>query len=71
MPISADSSGGFGDERLPLNETVALFGPETLADEVPALLGVGIDDLLVVDEAELAERLAPIGADRGRPARRP
>ncbi len=61
VPISADSSGGFGSERTPLNETVALFGPETLAEEVPALLGVGIDDVIVVDEMELAELLAPIG----------
>lgn len=61
IPISADSSGGFGDERLPLSETVSLFGPESLADEVPNLLGVGIDDLAVVDEAQLAQLLAPIG----------
>ena len=61
MPISADSSGGFGAERTPLNETVDLFGPETLDDEVPLLLGVGIDDLIVVDEDELADLLAPIG----------
>ena len=59
VPISADSSGGFGDERTPLNETVALFGPESLDDEVPLLLGVGIDELFVVDEDELAELLAP------------
>ena len=51
VPISADSSGGFGTERTPLNETVALFGPDTLGDEVPLLLGVGIDDLMVVDES--------------------
>ena len=62
VPISADSSGGFGAERTPLNETVALFGPETLDDEVPLLLGVGIDELLVVDEDELADWLAPVGA---------
>ena len=62
VPVSADSSGGFGTERTPLNETVALFGPETLAEEVPALLGVGIDQLIVVDEGELAELLAPIGS---------
>jgi hypothetical protein len=62
IPISADSSGGFGAERTPLNETVDLFGPETLDDEVPLLLGVGIDELIVLDEAELAEWLAPIGA---------
>ena len=62
VPISADSSGGFGAERTPLNETVELFGPETLDDEVPMLLGVGIDELIVVDEDELADLLAPIGA---------
>ena len=62
VPISADSSGGFGTERTPLNETVALFGPETLADEVPTLLGVGIDELIVVDEDELADLLAPVGS---------
>jgi hypothetical protein len=61
IPVSADSSGGFGAERLPVGETVALFGPGSLADEVPNLLGVGIDDLVVVDEAQLAELLAPIG----------
>ena len=62
IPTSADSSGGFGGERTPLNETVALFGPDTLDDEVPLLLGVGIDELHVVDEAVLADVLAPIGA---------
>ena len=62
VPISADSSGGFGDERAPLNETVDLFGPETLDDEVPLLLGVGVDELFVFDEDELADWLAPVGA---------
>jgi LytR_cpsA_psr family len=62
VPISADSSGGFGTERTPINETVELFGAETLADEVPMLLGVGIDELIVVDEDGLADLLAPIGA---------
>jgi hypothetical protein len=61
IPVSADSSGGFGEERLPLNETVALFGPETLADEIPVLLGVDIDELVVLDEASAAALLAPLG----------
>jgi hypothetical protein len=61
IPVSADSSGGFGAERLPLGETVALFGPDSLTDEVPNLLGVGIDGLVVVDEEELAQLLAPLG----------
>jgi hypothetical protein len=62
VPVSADSSGGFGDERLPLNETVSLFGVESLTDEVPNLLGITIDSSLVLDGAQLAELLAPIGA---------
>ena len=61
IPISADSSGGFGTERTPLNETVELFGAESLADEVPVLLGVGVDQLAVLDQDELAALLAPIG----------
>jgi hypothetical protein len=61
IPISADASGGFGDERLPLGETVALFGAESLADEVPNLLGVGVDELVVVDRQQLAAALAPLG----------
>jgi hypothetical protein len=62
VPIDADSSAGFGSERLPLNETVALFGPESLADEVPVLLGVGIDDVVVADQQSLASLLAPLGS---------
>jgi hypothetical protein len=62
VPISADTSGGFGAERTPLNETVDLFGPETLDDEVPLLLGACIDSLIVLDENELADWLAPVGA---------
>jgi hypothetical protein len=62
LPVSADSSGGFGSERLPLAETVSLFGPEPLTDEVPLMLGVDVEEVVVVDEAGLAELLAPIGA---------
>jgi hypothetical protein len=62
VPIDADSSAGFGSERLPINETVALFGPESLADEVPVLLGVGIDDVVVADQRSLAALLAPLGS---------
>ena len=61
VPISADSSGGFGAERTPLNETVALFGTESLSDEVAVLLGVGIDEVIVLDEDDVAALLAPVG----------
>ncbi len=62
VPVSADVSGGLGSERLPIDETVSLFGGETVADEVPALLGVSIDRVAVVTEAELAAMLAPLAS---------
>jgi hypothetical protein len=61
VPVSADVSGGLGTERLPLDETVGLFGAESLVDEVPALLGVSIDDVAPVTEAELASALGELG----------
>ena len=61
VPVSADVSGGIGTERLPLDETVGLFGAESLVDEVPALLGVSIDDVAPVTEAELASALGELG----------
>src|SRR3990170_395684 len=61
VPVSADVSGGIGTERLPLDETVGLFGPEPLADEIPALLGVSIDDVAALSEADLASALGAVG----------
>lgn len=61
IPVTADVSGGAGPERLPLDETVALFGTETLAEELPALLGVSIDEIAVVTPSELEGMLAPVG----------
>lgn len=69
IPVSADVSGGVGAERLPLDETVSLFGSETLTEELPALLGVSIDRMVVVDPGAAAEALAPIsGAEVELPA---
>ena len=64
MPISVstDSSGGFGSERAPLNETVALFGIDSLPDEVSLALGLSLDDAVVLDRAQLASLLTPLGA---------
>jgi hypothetical protein len=61
VPVSADVSGGIGTEPLPLDETVGLFGPESLADEIPALLGVSIDDVAALSESDLASALAGVG----------
>lgn len=61
IPISADASGGFGTERLPLNETVALFGTSSIAEEAAVLLGITIDQVTVVDTSDLADVMAPLG----------
>lgn len=63
IPVSADVSGGLGAERLPLDETVSLFGSSSLADELPVLLGVSIDRIAVVTEADLATALEPLDTD--------
>lgn len=61
IPVTADSSGGFGDERTPLNETVAMYGAATLTDEVSALLGVSLDGSTVVDADTMTAILSPLG----------
>jgi hypothetical protein len=62
VPVSADVSGGIDAERLPLDETVGLFGIESLSDEIPALLGVSIDAVASLTEPELASVLAGLGS---------
>lgn len=61
VPVSADASGGEGDERLPLAETVALQGVERLAGELEVALRLTLDHVEVVDAERLGELLAPIG----------
>lgn len=61
VPVTADASGGTGPERLPLDETVSLFGPQSLAEELQALLGVSIDATTTLNERELARTLAALG----------
>lgn len=61
VPVSVDASDGIGPERLPIDETVVLFGPATLREELPAVLGLDIDVVSAVSEAELADMLASIG----------
>lgn len=61
VPVSSDVSGGIGVERLPLDDTVALFGSGSLDDEIPALLGVSIDEVVALTESELATALAGLG----------
>ena len=61
VPVSADSSGGAGPDRLPLAETVALQGPEGLARELEITTRLQLDEVEVVDAARLAELLEPVG----------
>jgi len=61
VPASADASGGFGDERLPLDESVAIDGSGVLDLDVTSLLGVSIDAVSVITPGELAAALDPLG----------
>ena len=61
VPVSADSSNGKGDERLPIAETIALSGPESLESEVESMLGLGIDVVEVVDADRLTALLEAVG----------
>ena len=61
VPVSADSTNGKGDERLPIAETVALSGPDALEPELESMLGLGIDAFEVVDADRLAALLEGIG----------
>jgi hypothetical protein len=61
VPVSADSSGGAGAERLPLDETLAVGGQQGLRDELAVLLRLGIDDVAFVNAADLGQLLAPLG----------
>jgi hypothetical protein len=61
VPVSADASGGEGDARLPVAETFQLEGPESLEGEAEILLGIELDQVAVVDAAQLAALLAPLG----------
>jgi hypothetical protein len=61
IPVSADSSGGAGAERLPLDETLAVGGQQGLRDELAVLLRLGIEDVAFVNATELSDLLAPLG----------
>jgi hypothetical protein len=61
IPVSADSSGGIGPDRLPLDETLAVGGQQGLRDELAVLLRLGIDDVAFLSAAELGDLLAPLG----------
>jgi hypothetical protein len=62
VPVSADSSGGAGPQRLPLDETLAVQGQSALQEELGALLRLGISDVAFVDADALAGVLAPVGS---------
>ncbi len=57
----ADSSLGLGPERLPLAETLELFGPESFRTEAEALTGITYDVVELADAPRVAELLAPLG----------
>jgi len=61
VPVSADASGGAGDERLPLAETVAVNGPDALPAELEITTRLQLDHVEVMDAAALATLLDPVG----------
>jgi hypothetical protein len=61
IPATADVNQGFGDDRSPLSEVVALDGAEAFAPAVETMLGVSIQQSELVDAARLGELLAPLG----------
>ena len=66
VPVSADASGGKGEERLPIAETMSLNGTESLPAEAEALLGLTLDEVEIVDAdglTELLEGLGPLEVD--------
>ncbi len=62
VPVSADSTNGKGEDRLPIAETMALRGPESLEPELESMLALGIDAVEVVDAGALAAALEGIGS---------
>ena len=66
VPVSADASGGKGEERLPIAETMSLNGTESLPAEAEALLGLTLDEVEIVDAdglTEKLERFAPLDVE--------
>jgi hypothetical protein len=61
FPATADVSQGFGDDRSPLDEVVALDGPEAFAPAIETMLGVSIQQSELLDGSRLADLLAPLG----------
>ena len=59
VPVSADSGGGAGPDRLPLAETVALQGPDALARELEIATRLQLDQVEVVDAARLGRCSSP------------
>jgi hypothetical protein len=57
----ADSSLGLGSDRLPLAETLELFGPEAFRAEAEALTGISYDLVELADAARVASLIAPLG----------
>lgn len=61
LPVSADATSGEGDERLPIAETVALQGIESVEREVEIAVSLSLDAVEVATADRLAELLEPLG----------
>lgn len=61
VPVSADSTLGFGDVRIPFSEAYATEGAEGLRFAVESALSITLDVAMVATTAETAALLEPLG----------
>jgi len=61
LPVSTDSTGGIGDERIPMTEVYASGGAEALVQAVESSLLISFDVTLVADAAQTETLLQSVG----------
>jgi hypothetical protein len=64
MPVNSDVSGGFGDDRQPLDQEFAADDLDGLVSSVEQMLSISVQQAAIVDAAGLEEMLPDIDAAR-------
>ena len=60
VPVSSDTTAGFGDERVPLSDVFDPDDPEGFRSSIEAVLTLTIERVEVVDVDEFGDLIAPI-----------
>jgi len=60
VPVSSDTTAGFGEERVPLSEVFDPDDPEIFRSALESVLTLTIERVAIVDVDEFAELIAPI-----------